>query len=151
MKYLVEYNKYTVDDIKKGLNRSISKGDIELKTDLDNIIKNIKGFEINSIERFIYDEDDNFVAESTPEKLIGYIKDKKLDIDISKLEEYNKNKKELDKIQDNIVMIQNLGDKEDAKHLDTLYNREVELEKYPSLLKSEVLKVKSQILDKYPL
>jgi hypothetical protein len=152
MKYLKEYNSFSVEQIRKGLEKSVSNKDIEVKTNVDSVIDNIKkyNFEVGTIEDFLYNNENNFIAESIPDKLIKYIKDNNLDIDISNLEEYNKKKKELDKISDDINILNHSFDDDKESELTELYLKEEELEEYYDLLKSEVLKIKSEILDKYP-
>jgi hypothetical protein len=150
MKYLKEYNSFSVDQIEKGIKKSVSKGDIDLKTDVNNIIDNIMSynFEVGSVESFL-NNDNNFIAESIPDKLIKYIKDNNLDIDTSKLEEYNIKKKELDKISDSISILNySYSDDEEESELTELYLKEEELEEYIDLLKKEVLKIKTEIKNK---
>ncbi len=151
MKYIKEYNSFSVEQIKKGIERSISNKDIDLKTNIDNIIDNIKGysFGIGTIENFLYGDSD-FISEAIPDKLIKYIEDNKLDIDISNLIEYNKNKKELYKVSDEISMLNYSNNDNKESELTELYLKEEELEKYINLLRLEVLNIKSIVLDKYP-
>lgn len=92
---------------------------------------------LEQFENFLYGDSD-FISEVISDKLIKYIEDNKLDIDISNLIEYNKNKKEL----------YNNDNKE--SELTELYLKEEELEKYINLLRLEVLNIKSIVLDKYP-
>ena len=72
MKYLKEYNSFSVGQIKKGLEKSVANKDIDIKTNIDNVINNINqyNFKVGSIESFLYDNDHNFVAEAVPDKLI---------------------------------------------------------------------------------
>jgi hypothetical protein len=153
LKYLKEYNSFTEDQIRKGLKKSISNKDIDIKTNIDNVIDNINqyNFKIGSIESFLYDNDDNFIAESVPDKLIKYVKDNNLDIDISKLIEYNNYKKQYYKISDDISMLNYSYSDDKESELTKLYLKEEELEKYLDLVKKEVLKIKKEILNKKPI
>lgn len=153
MKYLKEYNSFSVGQIRKGLEKSVANKDIDIKTNIDNVIDNINqyNFKVGSIESFLYDNDDNFVAEAVPDKLIKYVQDNNLDIDISKLIEYNNYKKQYYKISDDIYYMLNYSNSDDKESkLTELYEKEEELGKYLDLVKQEVLKIKSEILDKYP-
>lgn len=152
MKYLKEYNSFSVGQIRKGLEKSVANKDIDIKTNIDNVIDNINqyNFKVGSIESFLYDNDDNFVAEAVPDKLIKYVQDNNLDIDISKLIEYNNYKKQYYKISNDIDMLNYSNSDDKESELTELYLKEEELEEYCDLLKSEVLKIKSEILDKYP-
>ena len=98
---------YTVNQIQKGLDKSVKDNDITINTSIDNIIKNIDQFEfkIGSVELFLND-DSNFIFESLPDKLISYIQDKGLDIDISKLIEYNNFKKEYWKNKNSLIYLE---------------------------------------------
>lgn len=152
MKYLKEYNSFSVGQIRKGLEKSVANKDIDIKTNIGNVIDNINqyNFKVGSIESFLYDNDDNFVAEAVPDKLIKYVQDNNLDIDISKLIEYNNYKKQYYKISNDIDMLNYSNSDDKESELTELYLKEEELEEYCDLLKSEVLKIKSEILDKYP-
>lgn len=152
MRYLKEYNSFSVGQIRKGLEKSVANKDIDIKTNIDNVIDNINqyNFKVGSIESFLYDNDDNFVAEAVPDKLIKYVQDNNLDIDISKLIEYNNYKKQYYKISNDIDMLNYSNSDDKESELTELYLKEEELEEYCDLLKSEVLKIKSEILDKYP-
>jgi len=153
MKYLKEYNSFSVDQIRKGLEKSVANKDIDIKSNIDNVIDNINqyNFKVGSIESFLYDNDDNFIAHSVPDKLIKYVKDNNLDIDISKLIEYNNYKKQYYKISDDIIMLNYSYSDDKESELTELYLKEEELEKYLDLVKKEVLKIKKQILNKKPI
>lgn len=139
---------YTVNQIQKGLDKSVKDNDIIINTSIDNIIKNIDQFEfkIGSVESFLND-DSNFIFESLPDKLISYIQDKELDIDISKLIEYNNFKKEYIKNEDNISLLTYTSREDDdySEEIDRLYKRNDELYPYFDLLKDEVLRIKQEI------
>ena len=139
---------YTVNQIQKGLDKSVKDNDITINTSIDNIIKNIDQFEfkIGSVESFLND-DSNFIFESLPDKLISYIQDKELDIDISKLIEYNNFKKEYIKNEDNISLLTYTSREDDdySEEIDRLYKRNDELYPYFDLLKDEVLRIKQEI------
>jgi hypothetical protein len=153
MKYLKEYNSFSVEQIRKGLEKSVANKDIDIKTNIDNVIDNINqyNFKVGSIESFLYDNDDNFIAHSVPDKLIKYVKDNNLDIDISKLIEYNNYKKQYYKISDDISMLNYSYSDDKESELTKLYLKEEELEKYLNLVEEEVLKIKKQILNKKPI
>jgi hypothetical protein len=139
---------YTVNQIQKGLDKSVKDNDIIINTSIDNIIKNIDQFEfkIGSVESFLND-DSNFIFESLPDKLISYIQDKELDIDNSKLIEYNNFKKEYIKNEDNISLLTYTSREDDdySEEIDRLYKRNDELYPYFDLLKDEVLRIKQEI------
>ena len=77
---------YTVAQIKKGLTKSEKDNDVTINTSIDNIINNIDKFEfqIGSVEAFL-DDENSFTSDALVDKLISYVKDKELNIDISKL------------------------------------------------------------------
>lgn len=139
---------YTVNQIQKGLDKSVKDNDITINTSIDNIIKNIDQFEfkIGSVELFLND-DSNFIFESLPDKLISYIQDKGLDIDISKLIEYNNFKKEYWKNEDNISLLTYTSREDDdySEEIDRLSKRNDELYPYFELLKDEILRIKQEI------
>lgn len=153
MKYLKEYNSFSVGQIRKGLEKSVANKDIDIKTNIDNVIDNINqyNFKVGSIEAFLYDNDDNFVAEAVPDKLIKYVQDNNLDIDISKLIEYNNYKKQYYKVSDDIDMLNYSNSDDKESELTELYLKEEELGKYLDLVKQEVLKIKKQILNEKPI
>ena len=153
MKYLKEYNSFSVGQIRKGLEKSVANKDIDIKTNIDNVIDNINryNFKIGSIESFLYDDDHNFISEVVPDKLIKYVKDNNLDIDISKLIEYNNYKKQYYKIGDDINMLMYSSSDDKESELTKLYLKEEEIEKYVDLVNQEVLKIKKQILNENPI
>jgi hypothetical protein len=140
---------YTVNQIKKGLTKSEKDNDITINTSIDNIINNIDHFEfqIGSVEAFL-DDENSFTSEALVDKLISYVKDKNLNIDISKLIEYNNYRKEYDKNDDKVFeLLYNTHPDEDySQEIERLYNRNDELYKYFDLLKQETLKIKQEIL-----
>ena len=139
---------YTTNQIQKGLDKSVKDNDIIINTSIDNIIKNIDQFEfkIGSVESFLND-DSNFIFDSLPDKLISYIQDKGLDIDISKLIEYNNFKKEYMKNEDDISLLTYTSREDDDSEvvIDRLIKRNEELYPYFDLLRDEVLRVKQEI------
>jgi hypothetical protein len=141
---------YTVNQIKKGLNKSASNNDITINTSVDNVINNIDQFEfqIGSVEAFL-DDENSFTADSLVEKLISYVKDKGLNIDISKLIEYNNYRREYDKNDDRVFeLLYNTHPDEDySEDIERLYDRNDELYPYFELLKQETLKIKQEILN----
>lgn len=140
---------YTVAQIKKGLTKSEKDNDVTINTSIDNIINNIDKFEfqIGSVESFL-DDENSFISHSLPDKLISYVKDKNLNIDISKLIEYNNYRKEYDKNDDRVFqLLYNTHPDEDySQEIERLYDRNDEIYKYFDLLKQEILKVKQEIL-----
>jgi len=140
---------YTVSQIKKGLTKSEKDNDITINTSIDNIINNIDKFEfqIGSVEAFL-DDENSFTSDSLVEKLISYVKDKNLNVDISKLIEYNNYRREYDKNDDRVFeLLYNTHPDEDySEEIERLYDRNDELYKYFELLKQEILKVKQDIL-----
>ena len=139
---------YTVKQIEKGLNKSANDNDITINTSVDNVINNIDQFEfqIGSVEAFL-DDENSFTSEALVDKLITYVKEKGLNIDLSKLIEYNNYRKENDKNEDKIFeLLYNTHPDEDyTEELEKLYNRNNELYKYFDLLKQETLNIKEKI------
>lgn len=139
---------YTVPQIQKGLNKSVKDNDIIINTSIENIINNIDKFEfeIGSVDSFL-DDDSNFIFESLPDKLISYIREKGLDIDISKLIEYNNYRKEYNQNEDRISQLRfNTHPDEDySNELELLYDRNEKIYKYFDLLRNEILDIKKQI------
>ena len=140
---------YTVNQIKKGLNKSVNDNDITINTDVDNVIDNIDQFEfkVGSVEAFL-DDENSFTSEALADKLITYIKEKGLDIDISKLVEYNNYRKETDKNEEKIfdLLYNNYDEVDPTEELEKLYDRNNEIYQYFELLKNEILKVKQKII-----
>ena len=140
---------YSVKQIKKGLNKSVNDNDITINTSIDNIINNIDHFEfqIGSVEAFL-DDENSFTSDSLVEKLISYVKDKGLNIDISKLIEYNNYRREYDKNDDRVfqLLYHTHPDEDYSEDIEKLYNRNDELYPYFDLLKQETLKIKQEIL-----
>jgi hypothetical protein len=140
---------YTVAQIKKGLTKSEKDNDVIINTSIDNIINNIDKFEfqIGSVEAFL-DDENSFTADSLVEKLISYVKDKNLNVDISKLIEYNNYRREYDKNDDRVFeLLYNTHPDEDySEEIERLYKRNDELYPYFELLKQETLKIKQDIL-----
>lgn len=140
---------YTVAQIKKGLTKSEKDNDVTINTSIDNIINNIDHFEfqIGSVESFL-DDENSFTSDSLVEKLISYVKDKGLNIDISKLIEYNNYRREYDKNDDRVfeLMYNTHPDEDYSEEIERLYDRNDELYPYFELLKQETLKVKQEIL-----
>jgi len=140
---------YTINQIKKGLTKSEKDRDVTINTSIDNIINNIDKFEfqIGSVEAFL-DDENSFTADSLVEKLISYVKDKNLNIDISKLIEYNNYRREYDKNDDRVfeLMYNTHPDEDYSQEIERLYDRNDELYPYFELLKQETLKVKQDIL-----
>jgi hypothetical protein len=140
---------YTVAQIKKGLTKSEKDNDVTINTSIDNIINNIDKFEfqIGSVEAFL-DDENSFTSDALVDKLISYVKDKGLNIDISKLIEYNNYRKEYDKNDDKVFeLLYNTHPDEDySEEIEKLYNRNDEIYKYFDLLKQETLKIKQEIL-----
>jgi hypothetical protein len=141
---------YTVKQIKKGLNKSVNDNDITINTSIDNIINNIDKFEfqIGSVESFL-DDENSFTSDSLVDKLISYVKDKNLNVDISKLIEYNNYRREYDKNDDRVFdLLYNTHPDEDySEEIEKLYDRNDELYPYFDLLKQETLKVKQEIIN----
>ena len=141
---------YSVKQIKKGLTKSVNDNDITINTSIDNIIKNIDHFEfqIGSVEAFL-DDENSFTSDSLVDKLISYVKDKNLNIDISKLIEYNNYRKEYDKNDDNVfdLLYNTHPDDDYSEEIERLRDRNDELYKYFDLLKQETLKIKQDILN----
>jgi hypothetical protein len=141
---------YTVAQIKKGLTKSEKDNDVTINTSIDNIINNIDKFEfqIGSVEAFL-DDENSFTADSLVEKLISYVKDKNLNVDISKLIEYNNYRREYDKNDDRVFeLLYNTHPDEDySEEIERLYDRNDELYPYFELLKQETLKIKQEILN----
>jgi thymidine kinase len=139
---------YTVNQIKKGLNKSANDNDITINTNVDNIIDNIDQFEFQtgSVESFLNDEN-SFTSESLVDNLITYVKEKGLNVDISKLVEYNNFRKEIDKNEEKIFdLLYNSNDEVDtSKELEKLYDRNNKLYKYLELLTQETLNIKQKI------
>jgi hypothetical protein len=141
---------YTVSQIKKGLNKSENDKDITINTSIDNVIDNIDQFEfeIGSVESFL-DDENSFTSDSLVDKLISYVKDKNLNIDISKLIEYNNYRKEYDKNDDKVfeLLYNTHPDDDYSEEIDRLRDRNDELYKYFDLLKQETLKIKQEIIN----
>lgn len=141
---------YTVDQIKKGLNKSASNNDITINTNVDNVINNIDQFEfqVGSVEGFL-DDETNFIFASLPNKLINYIKDKGLNINISKLIEYYNFTKESHKNEDKIfdLLYNTHPDDDYTEEIEKLHDRNDELYPYFDLLKQEILKIKQEIIN----
>jgi hypothetical protein len=141
---------YTVAQIKKGLTKSEKDNDVTINTSIDNIINNIDKFEfqIGSVEAFL-DDENSFTSDALVDKLISYVKDKGLNIDISKLIEYNNYRKEYDKNDDKVFeLLYNTHPDEDySEEIERLYNRNDEIYKYFDLLKQETLKIKQEIIN----
>jgi hypothetical protein len=139
---------YTVKQIEKGLNKSANDNDITINTSVDNVINNIDQFEfqIGSVEAFL-DDENSFTSEALVDKLITYVKEKGLNIDLSKLIEYNNYRKENDKNEDKIfeLLYNTHPDDDYTEELEKLYNRNNELYKYFDLLKQETLNIKEKI------
>jgi hypothetical protein len=140
---------YTVAQIKKGLTKSEKDNDVTINTSIDNIINNIDKFEfqIGSVEAFL-DDENSFTSDSLVEKLISYVKDKNLNVDISKLIEYNNYRREYDKNDDRVfeLMYNTHPDEDYSEEIERLYDRNDELYPYFELLKQETLKIKQEIL-----
>jgi len=140
---------YTVAQIKKGLTKSEKDNDVTINTSIDNIINNIDKFEfqIGSVEAFL-DDENSFTSDALVDKLISYVKDKGLNIDISKLIEYNNYRREYDKNDDKVFeLLYNTHPDEDySEEIEKLYDRNDEIYKYFDLLKQETLKIKQEIL-----
>lgn len=140
---------YTVNQIKKGLTKSEKDNDITINTSIDNIINNIDHYEfqIGSVEAFL-DDENSFTSDALVDKLISYVKDKNLNIDISKLIEYNNYRKEYDKNDDKVfeLLYNTHPDDDYSQEIERLYNRNEEIYKYFDLLKQETLKIKQEIL-----
>ena len=142
---------YSLTQIKKGLDKSEKENDITINTTVDNVIDNISKYktEIGSVESFL-DDEDSFISEALPGKLIDYIQKRGLDIDISNLIKYNDYRREYIKNEDNIALLTYTGNKEDEEtqqEIERLINRNDELYDYLPLLKDEVLRVKEEILN----
>jgi hypothetical protein len=139
---------YTVNQIKKGLNKSANDNDITINTNVDNVIDNIDQFEfqVGSVESFLNDEN-SFTSEALVDNLITYVKEKGLNVDISKLVEYNNFRKEINKNEEKIFnLLYNSYDGVDTSNeLEKLYDRNNELYKYLELLKQETLNIKQKI------
>ena len=139
---------YTVKQIEKGLNKSANDNDITINTSVDNVINNIDQFEfqIGSVEAFL-DDENSFTSEALVDKLITYVKEKGLNIDLSKLIEYNNYRKENDKNEDKIfeLLYNTHPDDDYTEEVEKLYNRNNELYKYFDLLKQETLNIKEKI------
>lgn len=139
---------YTVKQITKGLNKSANDNDITINTSVDNVINNIDQFEfqIGSVEAFL-DDENSFTSDSLVEKLISYVKDKNLNIDISKLIEYNNYRREYDKNDDRVfeLMYNTHPDEDYTEEIEKLYDRNDELYPYFELLKQETLNIKEKI------
>jgi len=106
MKYILEYKSFSEENIKNGLKKSIEKGDIKVITNFDNIIKNIDTIsDPFYIQKIIYHQEEIYVSESLPKKLLDFIKNNKINIDYSKLEDSINKVKELYRTEDDLSQL----------------------------------------------
>ena len=140
MKYILEYKSFSEETIKSGLKKSMEKGDIKVVTNVDNIIKNMNDisdpFDIYNI---IYYQDEIFVAESLPKKLLDFVKSNNIDIDYSKLEDSIEKVKELYRTEDDLGNI--LYNNEDNKLIDEYHEKIDKLQPYQDIREDETIRI----------
>ncbi len=140
MKYILEYKSFSEETIKSGLKKSMEKGDIKVVTNVDNIIKNMNDisdpFDIYNI---IYHQDEIFVAESLPKKLLDFVKSNNINIDYSKLEDSIEKVKELYRTEDDLSNI--LYNNEDNKLIDEYHEKIDKLRPYQDIREDETIRI----------
>jgi hypothetical protein len=97
-----------------------------------------------SVEEFIYQEED-FVSEAMPKKLIEYVKNNNLNIDTSALEKCLLDRDRMDIINEEIFNINyshGYGYTQEEPDLNDLYCEEEQLYHSVKNIKNEVLKIK---------
>lgn len=88
MKYILERNSFTNDDIKKALNSSIKSGDISMKISPDEFINKELNRQYPEIGTFESMVKSSFISHGDESRMGDFIKRfKELNIDVSKLEE----------------------------------------------------------------
>jgi uncharacterized protein YpuA (DUF1002 family) len=140
MKYILEYKSFSEENIKNGLKKSIEKGDIKVVTNVDNVIKNMNDisdpFDIYNI---IYHQDEIFVSEALPKKLLDFIKSNNINIDYSKLEDSIKKVKELYNTEDDLNEI--LYNNENNKLVDEYHEKIDKLRPYQDIREDETIRI----------
>lgn len=140
MKYILEYKSFSVENIKNGLKKSIEKGDIKVVTNVDNVIKNMNDisdpFDIYNI---IYHQDEIFVSEALPKKLLDFIKNNNINIDYSKLEDSIEKVKELYRTEDDLSNI--LYNNDDNKLVDEYHEKIDKLQPYSKIREDETIRI----------
>lgn len=141
---------YTIAQIKKGLDKSVRNNDLTINTSADKVIDNIDKFNhaVGSVGSFL-DDDTNFIFHSLPDKLIKYIQDNSIDINIDKLIQYNQIKREYFKNEDDIATLTQTNSEDDPnvnQEIDALYDRNDELYKYHDLLNAEIIRIKQELI-----
>ena len=140
MKYILEYKSFSEETIKSGLKKSMEKGDIKVVTNVDNIIKNMNDisdpFDIYNI---IYYQDEIFVAESLPKKLLDFVKSNNINIDYSNLEDSIEKVKELYRTEDDLSNI--LYNNEDNKLIDEYHEKIDKLRPYQDIREDETIRI----------
>ena len=140
MKYILEYKSFSEETIKSGLKKSMERGDIKVVTNVDNIIKNMNDisdpFDIYNI---IYHQDEIFVSESLPKKLLDFIKSNNINIDYSKLEDSIEKVKELYRTEDDLSEI--LYNNENNKLVDEYHEKIDKLRPYQDIREDETIRI----------
>lgn len=106
-------------------------------------------YEPHSIEAFIFEYDDDFIAHSTPDRLVKYIKNNALNIDTSVLEKCIVDRNREMTISDRLCEISYLydrGEEEYVKEAHLLYDEADSLyDSIENVMKNEVLKIRKTI------
>ncbi len=140
MKYILEYKSFSEETIKSGLKKSMERGDIKVVTNVDNIIKNMNDisdpFDIYNI---IYHQDEIFVSESLPKKLLDFIKSNNINIDYSKLGDSIEKVKELYRTEDDLSEI--LYNNENNKLVDEYHEKIDKLRPYQDIREDETIRI----------
>jgi hypothetical protein len=120
---------------------------ITIKDFLDKHIE--RKYQPHSIEAFIFEYDDDFIAHSTPDRLVKYIKDNALDIDTSVLEKCIVDRNREMEISDrlcNIMYQYERGEEEYVKETDLLIDEANSLyDSIANVMKEEVLRIRETI------
>jgi hypothetical protein len=140
MKYILEYKSFSEENIKNGLKKSIEKGDIKVVTNVDNVIKNMNDIsDPYDIYNIIYHQDEIFVSEALPKKLLDFIKSNNINIDYSKLEDSIKKVKELYNTEDDLSEI--LYNNENNKLVDEYHEKIDKLRPYQDIREDETIRI----------
>ncbi len=126
--------------------KALEKTIKHLNINRDEFLKVYESFNYEpfSVEEFIYEEDD-FISEAMPKKLIEYVKNNNLNIDTSALEKCLLDRDRMDSIGEEIFNINysnGYGYTEEEPDLTDLFLEEEQLLHSVKNIKNEVLKIK---------
>lgn len=148
--YIKNFESYSKDLIIKGIKKSVSKNDIVLNTNINNIIKNIESsnYDITSVEYFISSNDD-FVSINMRDEFYDFVKKGKFKINTKKLDFYKSKVDEIKKLEKDIEDIEiyySNSDKNDKK-ISIISDKIYDLSKFEDLYIKEILKIRNILRD----